>query len=409
MMETLADPEIWKYLSIPVIAALIGWTTNWLAIKLTFYPLNFIGIPPFLGWQGIIPSKAEKMARISVDATISKIGTVQEIFEYIDPRILSQYIVNNTIPRTEEYVDEIMLAEHPTFWENLPERARNMVYERVRQRSPELVDNLVEEFSENAEDLLDIQAMVVERLTEDRSLLNRIFQECGETEFRFIINSGLWFGFAFGIIQMIIWYFSQAGWVLPAFGLAVGWATNWIALNLIFRPLHPVKIGPFRVQGLFLRRQPEVARSFCHIVTHEILTVGNLVDAVLNGPKRDRARNMVRKHMKNLVDETAGMGKAFTQMAFGPTSFANLKNRVGELSINIAADTFDDPVFEQDRAQAVADLMRQRMEELSPDEFQDLLRPCFQEDEIKLIMVGAALGFMAGLGQLVFIFGATMF
>ena len=409
MMETLADPEIWKYLSIPVIAALIGWTTNWLAIKLTFYPLNFIGIPPFLGWQGIIPSKAEKMARISVDATISKIGTVQEIFEYIDPRILSQYIVNNTIPRTEEYVDEIMLAEHPTFWENLPERARNMVYERVRQRSPELVDNLVEEFSENAEDLLDIQAMVVERLTEDRSLLNRIFQECGETEFRFIINSGLWFGFAFGIIQMIVWYFSQAGWVLPAFGLAVGWATNWIALNLIFRPLHPVKIGPFRVQGLFLRRQPEVARSFCHIVTHEILTVGNLVDAVLNGPKRERARNMVRKHMKKLVDETAGMGKAFTQMAFGPTSFANLKNRVGELSINIAADTFDDPVFEQDRAQAVADLMRQRMEELSPDEFQDLLRPCFQEDEIKLIMVGAALGFMAGLGQLVFIFGATMF
>ena len=408
-METLADPELWKYLSIPVIAALIGWTTNWLAIKLTFYPLKFIGIPPFLGWQGIIPSKAEKMARISVDATISKIGTVQEIFEYINPRILSEYIVNHTIPRTEEYVDEIMLAEHPTFWENLPERARNMVYERVRQRSPELVDNLVEEFSDNAGDLLDIQSMVVERLSEDRSLLNRIFQECGEKEFRFIINSGLWFGFAFGIIQMIVWYFSQAGWVLPAFGLAVGWATNWIALNLIFRPLHPVKIGPFRVQGLFLRRQPEVARSFCHIVTHEILTVGNLVDAVLNGPKRERARNMVRKHMKKLVDETAGMGKAFTQMAFGPTSFANLKNRVGELSINIAADTFDDPVFEQDRAQAVADLMRQRMEELSPDEFQDLLRPCFQEDEIKLIMVGAALGFMAGLGQLVFIFGATMF
>jgi len=408
-METLADPEIWKYLSIPVIAALIGWTTNWLAIKLTFYPLKFIGIPPFLGWQGIIPSKAEKMARISVDATISKIGTVQEIFEYINPRILSEYIVNHTVPRTEEYVDEIMLAEHPTFWENLPERARSMVYERVRKRSPELVDNLVEEFSENAEDLLDIQAMVVERLSEDRSLLNRIFQECGEKEFRFIINSGLWFGFAFGLIQMIVWYFSQAGWVLPAFGLAVGWATNWIALNLIFRPLHPVKIGPFRVQGLFLRRQPEVAHSFCHIVTHEILTVGNLVDAVLNGPKRERARNMVRKHMKKLVDETAGMGKAFTQMAFGPTSFANLKNRVGELSVNIAAETFDDPMFEQDRAEAVASIMRQRMEELEPDEFQDLLRPCFQEDEIKLIMVGAALGFMAGLGQLIFIFGGTMF
>ncbi|PAU77847.1 hypothetical protein CK501_14240 [Halovibrio salipaludis] len=409
MTDLFTNPEFWKYLSIPVIAALIGWITNWMAIKLTFYPKEFIGIRPFLGWQGIIPSKAEKMARIAVDSTIAKIGTVQEIFEYIDPRVLTQYIVDHTVPRTDEYVDEIMLAEHPTFWENLPQKAREMVYQRVRDRSPELVDNLVDDFSNNAEDLLDIQNMVVTQLGEDRSLLNRIFLECGEKEFRFIINSGLYFGFAFGIIQMIVWYYFQAGWILPFFGLLVGWATNWIALNFIFRPLYPVKIGPFRLQGQFLRRQPEVAQSFCHIVTHEILTVGNLVDAILNGPKADRARNLVRKHMKKLVDETAGMGKAFTQMAFGPTSFANLKQRVGDLSIEIASETFDDPMFANDRAAAVEDIMRRRMEELSPAEFQELLRPCFQEDEIKLIAAGAALGFLAGLAQLTFIFGATMF
>jgi len=57
----------------------------------------------------------------------------------------------------------------------------------------------------------------------------------------------------------------------------------------------------------------------------------------------------------------------------------------------------------------VEDIMRRRMEELSPAEFQELLRPCFQEDEIKLIAAGAALGFLAGLAQLTFIFGATMF
>ena len=408
-MDLFCNTELWKYLSIPVIAALIGWITNWLAIKLTFYPMEFIGIRPWLGWQGIIPSKAEKMARIAVNATIAKIGTVQEIFEYIDPRVMTQYVVDHSIPRTEEYVDEIMLAEHPTFWENLPQRARQLVYDRVRRRTPELVDSLVDDFSNNAEDLLDIQKMVIDQLSENRSLLNRIFLECGQREFRFIINSGLYFGFVFGLIQMVIWYSSQAGWILPAFGLLVGWATNWIALNFIFRPLHPVRIGPIRLQGQFLRRQPEVAESFCHIVTHEILTVGHLVDAILNGPRSHRARNLVRKHMKQLVDETAGMGKAFTQVTFGPASFANLKQRVGDLSIEIAEETFDDPMFESDRACAVEEIMRRRMEDLSPEEFQNLLRPCFQEDEIKLIMAGAALGFLAGLAQLTFIFGASMF
>ncbi len=395
MISLLSTQEFWQYLSIPVIAALIGWTTNWLAIKMTFYPLEFIGKPPLLGWQGIIPSKARKMAAISVDATISKIGTVREIFQQIDPKVLATHIVHSVEPRIEEYVDEMMLKEYPTFWENLPASARKMVYDRVRKSTPQLVDNLVEDVSDNIEDLLDIKGMVIERLASDKELLNRIFIECGEVEFRF------------GLIQMAVWYVYPSWWVLPFFGLLVGWATNWIALNVIFRPLHAKKVGPFRIQGLFLKRQPAVAESFCHIVTHEILTVGNIINAILDGPKGDRARNMVKKHIKPLVDETAGMGKALTQMAFGPTGFATLKNKVGEKAIEISQTSFNNPVFEKDRARAVESIMVERMIALSSEEFQDLLRPCFQEDEIKLILVGAFLGFGAGICQLVFVFGES--
>ncbi|KEF31857.1 hypothetical protein D777_01543 [Marinobacter nitratireducens] len=408
MTSLFTNPEFWQYLSIPVIAALIGWSTNWLAIKMTFYPLEFIGKPPLLGWQGIIPSKARKMAAISVDATISKIGTVDEIFQQIDPKVLATYLVHSVDPRIEEYVDEMMLREYPTFWENLPSSARKMVYERVRKSTPQLVDNLVDDISANIEDLLDIKGMVIERLAKDKRLLNRIFLECGEVEFRFIVNSGLYFGFLFGLIQMGVWYFYQSWWVLPFFGLLVGYATNWIALNVIFRPLQAKKIGPLRIQGLFLKRQPEVAESFCHIVTHEILTVGNIINAIMEGSKGDRARNMVKKHIKPLVDETTGMAKALTQMAFGPTGFATLKNQVGEKAIEISQTSFDNPMFEKDRAQAVESIMVERMVALSSEEFQDLLRPCFQEDEIKLILVGAFLGMAAGVGQLILVFGQTL-
>jgi hypothetical protein len=52
--------------------------------------------------------------------------------------------------------------------------------------------------------------------------------------------------------------------------------------------------------------------------------------------------------------------------------------------------------------------MVERMRALSSSEFQDLLRPCFQEDEIKLILVGAALGMLAGIGQLILVFGQAL-
>lgn len=408
-MDFLASPLFWQYLSIPFIAATIGWFTNWLAIKLTFYPIEPWGRPPFLGWQGIIPSKAERMAEISVDATIAKLGTIQEVFEQIDPEILARHIIESNLPRLEEYVDEIMLEEYPTLWENLPQIIRRKLYDRVAATAPQRVDALVTDINANIETLFDLKLMVREKLTQDRALLNRLFQECGDKEFRFIINSGFTLGFAFGLVQTLIWFLYPQDWVLPLCGLIVGLGTNYVALNVIFRPLHPKRVGPLTVQGLFLKRQREVAGTFCRIVTHDILTVKNIVDAMLSGPQSDRTRALIQKHVKPIVDETVGMIRPLTQIAMGPKGFAELKQKVGHKAVEISHQTFQSRLFNADRARAVESIMRQRMEELSPEAFQDLLRPCFQEDEWKLILIGGGLGFLAGVLQLGLIFGQSLF
>ena len=341
---------------------------------------------------------------ISVDSTISKISTVQEVFQQIDPNILAQHIVDSFLPRAEDYVDDIMLEEHATLWENLPATMKEMVYARVRKSAPRLIERLMEDIGEQIEDLIDIKQMVTRQLVADKQLLNRIFLECGRQEFKFIVNSGLVFGFGFGLIQMALWFFYPAPWVLPVCGFLVGWATNWIALNIIFRPLNPVNLGPLKVQGLFLKRQKEVAASFCKIVTHEVLTVGRIVNGMLNGPYSARTRALVRKHVKPVVDETAGISKPLTQIALGPKAFADLKQKVGDKAILISADTFNNPMFNKERAATVEATMRERMEAMSSAEFQNLLRPCFQEDEIKLIGIGGVLGALAGFAQLVLVF-----
>ena len=46
MTELLSNPEFWKNASIPVVAAVVGWFTNLVAIKMTFAPLEPFGRPP---------------------------------------------------------------------------------------------------------------------------------------------------------------------------------------------------------------------------------------------------------------------------------------------------------------------------------------------------------------------------
>jgi uncharacterized membrane protein YheB (UPF0754 family) len=335
---------------------------------------------------------------------MARLGTVAELFEQIEPERVAAHAVAWVEPRMGEYTDEVMRARDAVLWENLPELVKDGIRARARRRLPPLVGAAVEEIGRRIDELLDFRQMIVGRLAGDPALLNRLFLESGAREFRFIVRSGLYFGFLFGLVQLAVWVVYPAPWVLPAFGAAVGWATNWIALNLVFRPLQPRKIGPFTLHGLFLRRQREVAAVWCRIVTREILTVRNLIRALLSGPRAERAQAVIRRHLRPLVDESVDVLRPVAQAAVGLEGYAGLRETVGEKAVAVSAEPFDDPFFNEARARRVESLLRERMEALPSEEFQDLLRPCFQEDEMKLIVLGGVLGLLAGLAQLLLVF-----
>jgi uncharacterized membrane protein YheB (UPF0754 family) len=287
----------------------------------------------------------------------------------------------------------------------MPEALREAVYTRVRRKLPGKVHALTRDVAENIDDLLDLRLMVVDQLADDKELLNRIFLEAGEREFKFIVNSGLWFGFVLGLFQMGLQLVFDAWWILPVAGILIGYITNWIALKIIFEPLEPRRIGPVVVQGLFLKRQKEVAAVFCRLVTREILTLRNFVDRLLNGPRADRTHVLIKRHMKPLVDEAIGLARPMVRMAMGTREYEQGVEHMTGHAVEMTDLAFEDPVFNAERAVAVEHEMRARMEELTPTEFQYMLRPAFQEDEIKLIVAGAILGGLAGMAQSIFVFG----
>ncbi len=408
MRELLTSAELWKYVSIPFVAAIVGWLTNWVAIRLTFEPLEFRGWRPWLGWQGIIPSKAGKMAAIFAESTMFRLGTLGEIFRHMEPDRMAAHIAAYVEPRIERYTDEVMFwGGSGALWRRLPRPIKERVYERVRGELAPLVDSLMREIGRRVEELVDFKGMLVARLERDKVLLNRLFLEAGEQEFKFILRSGFYFGFPFGLVQLAVWWFYKGWWVLPVFGLLVGWATNWIAINFIFRPLKPVRVGPWTVQGLFLKRQREVAAVWCALVTREIVTLRHLIDAMLTGPYAGRTRALIQEHLQPLVDEALGLLRPAAELAVGAGAFSELREAVAEKAIEVAGQPFDHWSFNAERAAVLEELLRERMEALPPHEFQDLLRPCFQEDEWKLILTGAVLGFLAGLAQLTLVFGGV--
>jgi len=397
---------IWQYipfLLIPFISGLVGWITNVIALKMTFYPIEFVGIQPFFGWQGIIPSKATKMASLSVHLMTTKLIQISEVFERINEEKASD-LVSPAIKRvSKQIINEIMKVQAPLLWRSLPKQQKYDIYQKVYDEIPESVKGMMLDMRLNIDNLLDLRKLVIDVLLDDKALINEIFLNVGKREFKFIERSGLYFGFLFGLVQMAVFYFYSPWWILPVFGIFVGYATNWLAIKLIFSPVKPINLGLFKLQGVFIKRQKEVAAVYAQIIEQKILTVERLFNYIVRGPKAENFTKIIKKYVDIAFDKGMNYGKDFLKF-FAEKKIDSAKNiavfRLRQEFPIAIRNMYD---YAQKELQ-IEKTLRDKMTALSSLEFVEFLRPVFQEDELKLILVGAFLGGLAGLAQYLIFF-----
>lgn len=394
----LEQPQAYTYLAIPVVAALVGWLTNWLALAMTFKPIEFVGFRPLrLGWQGIVPAKSGKMAGIVVDNALAKLADLSELFQAMEPEKIAEHIAKSIDERIEDYIDEVMRENHAVLWERVPLMVRRRVYARTRRQLPEVMDNIVEDMAANIEQLVDLRDMVVRMMRANKALVVRVFTEVGANELRFVVRSGAYFGFLFGLLELGIYLYYPEPWLLPLFGFVVGYLTNWLALNLIFRPVEPISWGPLHLHGLFMRRKSEVADKLSALTTAEIINLRNLMVEVLTGPQAGKTRAIVKRHLRPLLDSS--VIRAALQLAMGAEAYIDLKNTVTDRAVAMSLDSITEASFSDERSQVIDRVFSGRLKAMSNSAFQDLLRPAFKEDEWILIGLGALLGGVAGMLQ----------
>lgn len=363
-----------QYLSIPVVAALVGYVTNYIGVWMLFYPIQWKGIPlkrwpeqplGLVGWQGVVPAKRFVMSKKMVDVTINKLLSIKEVFQQLDITILSSLFTKMIQPKLFSGI--------------LPVSITNVYMKKI-----------VKDIVDNVENIIDLRQLVITKMTTDPKILGSFFQRVGKNELDFLISSGTYFGFLLGVVQMFQWMIYPKPWTLPVGGAVVGYVTNWIALKWIFEPLNPQRFGPFILQGLFLKRQREVTNEFVNYMTTNVLYSKELWRSILLAPKNyKKFLYYIQSNLPSLVfpKETIEL--------IGTIIKDNLLSKEGNSRfIGTRIHRYIDNTLQ------LKTLLTKRMNALSPKEFEQVLHPIFQEDELTLIIAGGVLGMLAGYGQM---------
>lgn len=395
------------YVSMPFIAAVIGYVTKRVAIQMMFRPINFVGVAePFLGWQGVVPRNSARMIRISAELITDRLVDPREIFSRLDPDRVAKEIEGPLLLAVDEIAREVMERYHPALWEVLPTLAQDMIVKQAQAGSPALVRRIMAEIRENIRDVLDIKQVAVDALERDKELLVRLIRDISRPEMAFIARCGIYFGFLLGLVQTVVWGLTHEPLVLPVFGAAIGLFTDWLAIKLVFFPRERTRIlGLVPFQAIFQRRRDEVSRQYGELVAREVMTVPNIVAGILRGPKSDRLITLVQRVVQRTVDEQASIAKPFVSVAIGPRRFQEMKQAAADRAMAYLSSTALHAKDYAADAMDVADTIASRMRRLSRVEYEGLLRPAFRQDEWKLIAVGAVIGALVGELQVLLLLG----
>jgi uncharacterized membrane protein YheB (UPF0754 family) len=391
---------------IPIISATIGYGTNVVAVKMMFWPVEFVGLRRPLGWQGVVPANAVKLSKALYELITARLLKLRELFSAEEADALLEASDDRFREMTRRVVHEQAQSHFKPMWDTLPEAQRESLYALAYSEVQKMARRVLGELLAEIEKLIDLRPLVIQTARENPALMGRIFRDVGREEFRFIQRSGAYFGFLFGLVQLGVWLVFPEWWILPLFGLLVGYATNWVAIRLVFEPREPRRVLGLTVQGLFHRRKEEVAGDFSAAVAAHVLTDEALFSQLTSDASRRHILDVLRREAEMVMAQyqshplAAGLVDAERAAQMEAAVLAEVESemfRAGGVLAQIAAKS--------DRIRAT---LHDKMRKLPPEPFEGVLRPAFQQDEWKLIAAGAALGLVAGVLQLVYLFGEAL-
>lgn len=187
----------------PLVGALIGWFTNYLAIKMLFRPLapvKFLGII----FQGLIPRRRDEIAKSIGEAVEKELLSVDDLLDQIASPALQQEVVAAIVEVSSRKLHEKM-AIIPTAVRNF---IVNYLQEIIEEEAKDAVAELKERISESIKAQVHLASLVEEKLKGfEPAELERIILSLSSRELKHIEVLGGILGLIIGLLQAGFAYF----------------------------------------------------------------------------------------------------------------------------------------------------------------------------------------------------------
>lgn len=188
--------------TLPIIAALIGWLTNYIAVKMLFHPRtekSFL----FIKLHGVFPKRQKALAHKIGHLVSSELFSVGEVTDHLKENAISDATMEHIALRLKEIISGKLPEVFPMLKMFLNDEMVERITEIMLGRVKEMIKELIGMLSTTLEKDLDVHTIVEEKVAAFSSdKLEEVLFAIMKKEFRFIELVGGVLGFMIGLVQV---------------------------------------------------------------------------------------------------------------------------------------------------------------------------------------------------------------
>lgn len=193
--------------------------------------------------------------------------------------------------------------------------------------------------------------------------------------------------------------------LLPFIAALIGWVTNYLAIKMLFHPRVEKRVLGFRIQGVFPKRQKDLANKLGQIVSDELFSMEDVKARLVESAHAPETRQLIESKIDEFLKEKLPSAVPMVAM-FMNSDLAEKIKRTLASSLSEAIPHLVDMLGEKlDDAVDVHEIVRQKVEGFSSDKLEEILFAIMSKEFRFIEIIGAVLGFVIGVIQVLLLMG----
>jgi uncharacterized membrane protein YheB (UPF0754 family) len=193
-------------------------------------------------------------------------------------------------------------------------------------------------------------------------------------------------------------------WLFPVLAALIGWVTNYLAIKMLFHPREEVKVLGISLQGVFPKRQKQLALKLGTLVSEELLSMEQITEKIKAHATSDETMDAIGKRIEMTIREKLVHAFPMLSMFLSDDMVEKVTNLFRKELKDFLSQSVDELSTKLENNLDISEVVREKVEGFSSDKVEDLLFNLMKKEFKFIEIAGAVLGFAIGCVQVALTF-----